>query len=47
MEKSFAVQTRVIEAMASVMSDEELENTADLMNRVGRAIDHLLEETAR
>lgn len=46
-EKSFAVQCRVIKAMASVMSDEELENTAGVMNRVGRAIDDLLEEAAR
>lgn len=45
-EKSFAVQTRVIEAMASVMSDKELRDTADMMNRVGQAIDDLLEETA-
>ena len=41
-EKSFAVQTRVIKAMTSVMSDEELEFTSDLMNRVGAAIDELL-----
>lgn len=46
-EKSFAVQTRVIDAMASVMTDEELENTADVMKRVGEAIDHLLEEEAQ
>lgn len=45
-EKSFAVQSRVIEAMVSVMSDEDLRNTADLMNRVGQAIDKLLEESA-
>ncbi len=44
-EKSFAVQARVIEAMASVMSDEELETTGDVMTRVARAIDELLEET--
>ena len=41
-EKSFAVQTRVIKAMTSVMSDEELEFTSDLMSRVGAAIDELL-----
>lgn len=44
-EKSFAVQSRVIGAMASVMTDEELRNTADVMHRVGQAIDELLEET--
>lgn len=41
-EKSFAVQTRVIKTMAAVMTDEELERTADVMNRVGTAIDELL-----
>lgn len=41
-EKSFAVQSRVIKAMASVMTDEELERTADVMNRVGAAIDELV-----
>lgn len=41
-EKSFAVQTRVIKTMAAVMTDEELEHTADVMNRVGTAIDELL-----
>ena len=39
--QSFAVQTRVIKAMAAVMSDTELEQTADLMGRVGEAIDRL------
>ena len=42
-ERSFAVQTKVIKAMASVMSDEELEATADLMTRVGAAVDKLIE----
>ena len=42
-EKSFAVQTRVIKAMAAVMTDDELELTADVMNRVGAAIDDLLD----
>ena len=40
-QQSFAVQTRVIKAMAAVMSDDELEQTADLMGRVGDAIDQL------
>ena len=39
--RSFAVQTRVIKAMTSVMSDAELEQTADLMGRVGEAVDRL------
>jgi len=41
-QKSFAVQTRVIQAMASVLSDEELERTAETMTRVGDAIDELI-----
>ena len=41
-EQSFALQTRVIRAMASVMTDEELEQTADIMTRVGAAVDALL-----
>ena len=43
-QRSFAVQTRVIKAMASVMTDDELEHTADVMNRVGDAIDQLIEK---
>lgn len=43
--RSFAVQARVIEAMASVMTDRELAMTADVMTRVAKAIDELLEET--
>jgi len=42
-EKSFAVQSRVIKAMVSVMTDDELEHTTELMNRVGAAIDQLIE----
>ena len=41
--KSFAVQTRVIQAMVAVMSDDELEQTAEIMGRVGDAIDQLIE----
>ena len=37
------MQTRVIKAMAAVMTDDELELTADVMNRVGAAIDDLLD----
>lgn len=44
-EQSFALQTRVIRAMASVMTDEELEQTADVMSRVGAAIDELVEKS--
>ena len=43
-QRSFAVQTRVISAMASVMSDDELEHTASVMTRVGEAIDQLIEK---
>ena len=39
--KSFSVQTDVIKAMASVMTDDELERTGDIMGRVGDAIDNL------
>lgn len=46
-ERSFSVQTRVIRAMASVMTDEELEQTADVMNRVGAAIDDLVGKSRR
>lgn len=40
-EKSFALQNRIVDAMASVMSDEELRQVSDVMHRVGRAIDTL------
>lgn len=40
--KSFAVQTRVVEAMTSVMTDEELEMTGDVMGRVGDAVERLI-----
>ena len=43
-EQSFAVQTRVVRAMTSVMTDDELERTADMMDRVGAAIDRLIED---
>lgn len=43
-ENSFAVQARVIAAMASVLTDEELEQTADVMTRVGGAIAALTAE---
>ena len=41
-EKSFAVQARVVEAMVSVMTDEELEMTADVMRRGGDAVERLI-----
>lgn len=43
-EKSFARQNRIIDTMTSVMSDEDLVNTADVNRRVGRALDQLLAE---
>lgn len=44
--KSFAVQSRVVKAMVSVMSDAELDQMTDVMGRVDGAIDRLI-ETAR
>ena len=41
-EQSFAVQTRVVKAMTSVMTDDELRRTSDMMGRVGAAIDALI-----
>ena len=43
-QKSFAVQTRVIKTMASVMTDDELERMAEMMKRVGNAVDDLIAE---
>lgn len=40
-QQSFAVQNRVIKAMADVISDAELERMQALMKRVGAAIDEL------
>lgn len=40
--KSFERQNRVIDAMASVMSDAELRTIGDVMSRVGASIDQLL-----
>ena len=39
--RSFAVQNRVIDAMARVMSDDDLDHTQDVMRRVGAAVDAL------
>lgn len=39
--KSFAVQNRVIKAMADVMSDTDLEHMQTVMRRVGVAVDEL------
>ena len=41
-QQSFAVQCKVIKAMASVMSDAELDRMADVMDRVDDAIDSLI-----
>lgn len=42
--KSFARQNRIIDAMASVMSDDDLNRTAVVMRRVGTALDELLKK---
>ena len=39
--KSFALQNRIVDAMASVMTDEELAMITDIMHRVGSAIREL------
>lgn len=39
--QSFALQNRVIQAMAEVMSDEDLARTLAVMRRVGAAVDKL------
>ena len=41
-QQSFAVQCKVIKAMASVMSDAELDRMGDVMERVDGAIDSLI-----
>ena len=40
-QESFALQNQVITAMVSVMTDEELEQMGNVMERVGKAIDRL------
>ncbi len=40
-QQSFERQNRIIDAMASVMNDKELQMTADVMARVGKALDRL------
>lgn len=40
-QKSIAVQNRVIKAMAEVMSDADLDHTQAVMSRVGAAVDEL------
>ena len=42
--QSLAEQNKIIDAMASVMSDDELEKTEKIMRRVGNAIDQLHED---
>ena len=43
-QRSYARQTQVINGMVSVLTDDELELTADIMSRVGNAIDGLIEK---
>lgn len=43
-EKSFAEQTKVIQAMVSIMTDDELRQIDAIMHRVGDAIDRLVED---
>lgn len=40
-QESFALQSRVVNAMTSVMTDAELEQMSDIMQRVGRSLDEL------
>ena len=40
-QESFALQNQVVKAMASVMSDAELEQMAAVMERVGHSLDQL------
>ena len=41
--RSFAVQSKVVKAMVSVMSDAELDQMNDVMGRVDGAIDRLIQ----
>lgn len=41
-QQSFERQNRIIDAMASVMNDEELDMTGEVMTRVGKALDALI-----
>lgn len=43
-ERSFALQSKVVKAMVSVMSDDELGVIDDIMRRVGGAVDAVLRE---
>ena len=43
-QQSYARQTQVINAMVSILTDDQLELTADIMSRVGNAIDELIEK---
>ena len=43
-ERSFAVQTKVVKAMVSVVTDAELEFIADIMGRVGEVLDELTDK---
>ena len=43
--RSFALQNRIVDAMAAVMTDEELVMISDVMRRVGKAIAALERDT--
>lgn len=45
--KSIALQNRIVEAMASVMTDAELAVISDVMRRVGKAIEALERDAGR
>lgn len=45
-QQSFALQNQVVKAMASVMSNAELQQMADVMARVSKAIDPILSPDA-
>ncbi len=43
-ERSFALQSEVVKAMVSVMTDDELDVMDDIMRRVGGAVDEVIRE---
>lgn len=43
-ERSFTLQSKVVKAMVTVMTDDELDVIDDIMRRVGGAVDELLRE---
>ncbi|MBT8071726.1 MAG: MarR family transcriptional regulator [Gammaproteobacteria bacterium] len=40
-QKSFTLQNRIVEVMAAELSEDDLENIADVMGKVDRALDQL------